>query len=132
MRWPELPIDPLIRALGRDQELFVFGKFLKELLPTLVNFSLPTSWKSHLKFIMRDYYIVMKRVTVVLDDELYLRLLEYCGNRSKRELRRFSIGEAVRELLGTGLKYIEYASHGREQIAKGILEREEVRQSSHS
>jgi hypothetical protein len=72
----------------------------------------------------------MKRVTVVLDDELYLRLLEYCGTRSKRELRRFSIGEAVRELLGTGMKYIEYTSHSREAIAKGILGPGEAREAT--
>ena len=42
---------------------------------------------------------MMKRITITLDESMYLRLLEYSLERSKAELRNFSTSEAVRELL---------------------------------
>jgi len=42
---------------------------------------------------------MMKRITITLDEEMYLKLLEYSHERSKAELRNFSTSEAVRELL---------------------------------
>jgi len=42
---------------------------------------------------------MMKRITITLDEDMYLRLLEYSLERSKAELRNFSTSEAVRELL---------------------------------
>lgn len=41
----------------------------------------------------------MKRITITLDEDMYLRLLDYSLERSKAELRNFSTSEAVRELL---------------------------------
>lgn len=49
----------------------------------------------------------MKRVTIALDDEMYLSLLEYAAQRSKREMRRFSMGEAIRDLVASKLETIE-------------------------
>jgi hypothetical protein len=42
---------------------------------------------------------MMKRITITLDEEMYLKLLSYSHERSKAELRNFSTSEAVRELL---------------------------------
>ena len=42
---------------------------------------------------------MMKRITITLDEEMYLKLLDYSLERSKAELRNFSTSEAVRELL---------------------------------
>ena len=51
----------------------------------------------------------MKRLTIAMSDELYARLLGYAADQSKSQLKRFSLGESVRELvserldeLGTG------------------------------
>jgi predicted transcriptional regulator len=46
---------------------------------------------------------VMKRVTIALDDEMYIALLEYAAERSKREMRRFSMGKAIRDLVASQL-----------------------------
>jgi len=46
----------------------------------------------------------MKRVTIALDDEMYLSLLEYASQRSKREMRRFSMGEAIRDMVASRLQ----------------------------
>lgn len=48
----------------------------------------------------------MKRVTIALDDEMYLSLLEYTAQRSKREMRRFSMGEAIRDLVASKLETV--------------------------
>jgi hypothetical protein len=42
---------------------------------------------------------MMKRITITLDEDMYIRLLDYSLERSKAELRNFSTSEAVRELL---------------------------------
>ena len=42
---------------------------------------------------------LMKRITITLDEDMYLMLLDYSLERSKSELRNFSTSEAVRELL---------------------------------
>jgi hypothetical protein len=49
----------------------------------------------------------MKRITITLDEEMYLRLLEYSLERSKAELRNVSTSEAVRELLAMQLRRME-------------------------
>ncbi len=48
----------------------------------------------------------MKRVTIALDDEMYVALLEYAAERSKREMRRFSMGRAIRDLVASQLETI--------------------------
>ena len=54
---------------------------------------------------------MMKRITITIDEEMYIRLLDYSLQRSKAELRNVSVSEVVRELLqarmgrtGNGLK----------------------------
>ena len=42
---------------------------------------------------------MMKRITITMDEEMYIRLLDYSLQRSKAELRNVSVSEAVRELL---------------------------------
>ncbi|MFQ5710865.1 MAG: hypothetical protein ACE5GD_03700 [Candidatus Geothermarchaeales archaeon] len=47
---------------------------------------------------------LMKRITIAIDEETYRCLVDYAAERSKREMRRFAIGEAIRELLRANLK----------------------------
>jgi Arc/MetJ-type ribon-helix-helix transcriptional regulator len=47
---------------------------------------------------------MMKRITITLDEKMYLLLLEYSLERSKAELRNVSTSEAVRELLALQLQ----------------------------
>ena len=42
---------------------------------------------------------MMKRITITMDEEMYIRLLDYSLQRSKAELRSVSVSEAVRDLL---------------------------------
>jgi len=53
---------------------------------------------------------MMKRITITLDEEMYLRLLDYSLERSKAELRNFSTSEAVRELLEMQMRRMGKAS----------------------
>ncbi len=48
----------------------------------------------------------MKRVTIALDDEMYVALLEYAAERSKHDMRRFSMGKAIRDLVASQLATI--------------------------
>ena len=43
----------------------------------------------------------MRRITITLDDEIYVRLIDYAADRSKDRMSRFSLAEAVRELLAS-------------------------------
>jgi hypothetical protein len=47
---------------------------------------------------------MMKRITITLDEEMYISLLDYSLERSKAELRNVSTSEAVRELLSVQLR----------------------------
>jgi len=47
---------------------------------------------------------MMKRITITLDGDMYLRLLDYSLDRSKAEFRNVSTSEAIRELLAMQLK----------------------------
>ncbi len=48
----------------------------------------------------------MKRVTITLEEDMYLKLLDYSRDRSKAELRNFSISETIRELLAMQMRRI--------------------------
>ena len=41
----------------------------------------------------------LKRITIVLDEDLYVRLVEYTAKRSKRDFSRFSLSESIRDVL---------------------------------
>ncbi len=47
---------------------------------------------------------MMKRITITLKEEMYLKLLDYSLYRSKAELRNFSISETIRELLAMQMR----------------------------
>jgi len=51
----------------------------------------------------------MKRVTIAMDDDLYKDLLDYAADQSKLNVRRLSIGEAVRSLISVQLNNIGYS-----------------------
>ena len=56
---------------------------------------------------------MMKRITITLDEEMYLMLLDYSLERSKAELRNFSTSEAVRELLEMQMRRMGKPTSGR-------------------
>lgn len=41
----------------------------------------------------------MKKITVVLDDQLYIKLIDYAAERSKRERSRLSVSDSAKELI---------------------------------
>ncbi|HEV2138472.1 MAG TPA: CopG family transcriptional regulator [Nitrososphaerales archaeon] len=47
---------------------------------------------------------MMKRITITLDEDMYIRLLDYSVDRSKAEFRNVSTSEAIRELLAMQLR----------------------------
>ena len=47
---------------------------------------------------------MMKRITITLDEDMYIRLLDYSLERSKAEFRNVSTSEAIRELLAMQLR----------------------------
>jgi hypothetical protein len=50
----------------------------------------------------------MKRITISMSDELYGDLLDYAADQSKKNVRRLSMGEAVRTLISIPLKELGY------------------------
>jgi len=50
----------------------------------------------------------MKRITIAMSDELYTDLLEYAADQSKKNVRRLSMGEAVRDLISIQLREVGY------------------------
>ncbi len=62
----------------------------------------------------------MKRITITLDEEMYLKLLDCSLERSKAELRNVSTSEAVRELLAMQMRRMDKipGKSGRELISK--------------
>lgn len=67
---------------------------------------------------------MMKRITITIDEEMYLKLLDYSLERSKAELRNFSTSEAVRELLEMQMRRMGKVSRkrGRDYVsgARGL------------
>lgn len=47
---------------------------------------------------------MMKRLTITLDEDMYIRLLDYSVDRSKAEFRNVSTSESIRELLAMQLR----------------------------
>lgn len=45
-----------------------------------------------------------RRLTVALDDETYVRLVDYAAAMSKERMGRFSLSEALRALVASALK----------------------------
>ena len=46
----------------------------------------------------------MRRLTVTLDDQLYVKLVEYAAQRSKMMMSRFSLSESMRDAISTHLE----------------------------
>ncbi len=63
---------------------------------------------------------MLKRTTITIDEETYLKLLEYSLERSKAEFRNFGISESIRELLGLQLRRMDKIRRdsGREYASK--------------
>ncbi len=64
----------------------------------------------------------MRRLTVALDDGLFGELLNYAADRSKQNVRRLSLGEAVRVLLSVQLAQAGYRQEGSEGVRDQRLE----------
>jgi hypothetical protein len=50
----------------------------------------------------------MKRLTIAMSDYLYGRLLGFAADKSKREMKRLSLGETVRDLVSARLDELGY------------------------
>ena len=46
----------------------------------------------------------LRRLTVSLDDQLYVKLVEYSAQRSKMMMSRFSLSESIRDVIETHLE----------------------------
>jgi metal-responsive CopG/Arc/MetJ family transcriptional regulator len=46
----------------------------------------------------------MKKITVALDDQIYMELVDYVAERGKRERGRLSISDSARELISKALR----------------------------
>lgn len=51
---------------------------------------------------------MMKRITISLDDELYVSLVDYAADKSKEDLIRLSVSKAIRRLLASELAKLNY------------------------
>jgi hypothetical protein len=49
----------------------------------------------------------MKKITVALEDDVYLRLIDYVVNKTKRTGGRLSVSESASELISRGLPRLE-------------------------
>jgi hypothetical protein len=49
----------------------------------------------------------MKKITVALEDDVYLRLIDYVVNKTKRTGGRLSVSESASELISRGLPGLE-------------------------
>jgi metal-responsive CopG/Arc/MetJ family transcriptional regulator len=58
---------------------------------------------------------MMKRITITLEQEMYLQLLDFALKRSKQELRSYSMSEAIRDLLKDPLERLESPSPNMER-----------------
>jgi len=47
----------------------------------------------------------MKKITVALEDEVYIRLIDYVAAKSKKSRGRLSLSESASELIAAGLSY---------------------------
>lgn len=50
----------------------------------------------------------MKRITIAMTDELYLALLEYTADESRKEVRKLSLGKSMRSLMSSRLEQLGY------------------------
>lgn len=50
----------------------------------------------------------MKKITVALDDEDYVRLIDYVAAKSKRSKARLSVSGSASELIARGLAGLEW------------------------
>ncbi len=46
----------------------------------------------------------MKKITVALDDQIYLELVDYVAERGKRERGRLSVSDSAKELISRALR----------------------------
>jgi len=49
----------------------------------------------------------MKKITVALEDAVYLRLIDYVANKTKKTGGRLSVSESASELISQGLPSLE-------------------------
>ena len=69
-----------------------------------------------------------RRLTVALDNEVYVKLVDYAASMSKQRMGRFSLSEALRELVAKALCADEPPS--RQETGPGEREKWQARQAS--
>ena len=52
----------------------------------------------------------MKKITVALEDDVYLRLIDYVVSKTKKTGGRLSVSESASELISHGLPALELAA----------------------
>ncbi len=55
-----------------------------------------------------------------MNDDLYLRLLQYVADESKRNVRRLSLGKALRTLVSSRLDQLGYQTNLQSEASVGI------------
>jgi hypothetical protein len=50
----------------------------------------------------------VKRITIAMTDELYLALLEYSADESRKAVRKVSLGKSMRSLMSSRLDELGY------------------------
>ena len=60
------------------------------------------------KAVFRYLLILMKRITISLDDDIYSSLIDYAAEVCKEDLSRLSVSRAMRSLLATELQRLNY------------------------
>jgi hypothetical protein len=69
----------------------------------------------------------MKRISLLMNDDMYTSLLDYASVRSRTEIRRVSMGEIIRELISRESKLENAQPNLRAASAhKHVLRRQEV------
>ena len=53
-----------------------------------------------------------RRLTVALEEGVYVKLIDYAAEMSKQKMSRFSLSEALRELVAKALEQNERAARG--------------------
>ena len=48
----------------------------------------------------------MKKITVALDDAVFIRLIDYVADKSKKTRSRMSVSESAGELIVSGLSHV--------------------------
>jgi hypothetical protein len=95
-------LSPLvvIKMLTMIIALFMLGYYK--------NSRIPTSWNGLVKSLWDQLSPTVKRLTIAMTDELYLALLQYSADESRKAVRKVSLGKSMRILMSSRLDELGY------------------------